>query len=478
MRESRRADVVIIVSLVMIAAALAGYASLVLRWFSPPSSARATMTQTSGAAQAELEAARRGFRDDFLDPFAHLRLAEALWRAGRPIDSFYVTYAARGLFSDSDFRRAHAEAVLGAGGPAAQEAQKLAAIKDPSLAVPILEGLDIDYPDSPEARDALARLSRMACADPDGEGGPPAEAAQSALEELHKKRPKDPAPLAALGDALLERGDIAAASAFARDALAADARNAGAAHVMGAIALRDGDFDSARRWLDAAWSGNSHDLFSAEKLAQIYENRLADPSGALPFELALYRADPYADIDDNPVETRIRQILDARRKRLIDGTAPADLAEKFRLDDASLRAEAAIRSADLGQTRWIDDLGELLDDDCQIVRRAADYALFRVGKSQPEAVRARRELWLGSAEPLVRIRALNLFADLDGMNALPRAIKALEDPNPAVRAYAIAMVLDHYYAQVPEAREARARALASEKDPAVLKFVRLHEPRP
>ena len=315
MRESRRADIVIAISLLMIAAALAGYAVLVLRWFSPEPPSRAAAGRAAGADAADLAAARRDYRDDFLDPRAHLRLAEALWRAGRPVDSFYVTLAARDLFSDADFRRAHAEAVLGAGGPAAQEAQKLAAVRDPSLTVPLLEGLDADYPDSPEARDALARLSRMASGDPEGEGGPLAGSAQSALEELHRKRPKDAAPLAALGDALLARGDVAAASAFARDALAVDAHNAGAAHVMGAIALRDGDFESARRWLDAAWNGDSHDLFSAEKLAQIYENRLADPAGALPFELALYRADPYADVDDEPVETRVREILDARRPR-------------------------------------------------------------------------------------------------------------------------------------------------------------------
>ena len=134
-------------------------------------------------------------------------------------------------------------------------------------------------------------------------------------------------------------------------------------------------------------------------------------------------------------------------------------------NDASLRAEACLRAAFFKDPRWVDALGALLDDDVEIVRRNADYALFEIGKKDPSAIRARREEWLGSDRPLVRIRALNLFADLDGRNAVPSLVTALRDPNPAVRAFAKVMVLDHYFAKIPEAARIRARYLAEEKDP-------------
>ncbi|MEQ1919575.1 MAG: hypothetical protein ABL955_10270, partial [Elusimicrobiota bacterium] len=86
-------------------------------------------------------------------------------------------------------------------------------------------------------------------------------------------------------------------------------------------------------------------------------------------------------------------------------------------------------------------------------------------KKEPDAIHARRDAWLGSDKPLVRIRALNLYADLEGKNALPALTTALRDPNPAVRAYAKVMVLDHYFAKMPEAAKIRASYLASEKDP-------------
>ncbi|MDE2143918.1 MAG: hypothetical protein KGJ84_16030, partial [Elusimicrobia bacterium] len=82
------------------------------------------------------------------------------------------------------------------------------------------------------------------------------------------------------------------------------------------------------------------------------------------------------------------------------------------------------------------------------------------------------EQWLNSDKPLVRIRALNLFADLDGKNALPAVAAALRDPNAAVRAFAKVMVLDHYYKKLPEGVKLRARYLSEEKDPEALAFVK------
>ncbi len=87
-------------------------------------------------------------------------------------------------------------------------------------------------------------------------------------------------------------------------------------------------------------------------------------------------------------------------------------------------------------------------------------------------MRARRQQWLGGDKPLVRIRALNLFADLDGLNALPAAAAALRDPNAGVRVFDKLMVLDHYFKGRPEAAKLRARYLAEEKDPEALEYMK------
>ena len=90
----------------------------------------------------------------------------------------------------------------------------------------------------------------------------------------------------------------------------------------------------------------------------------------------------------------------------------------------------------------------------------------------------RREEWLSSEKPLVRARALNLFADIEPAETFPFVVKALRDPHPAVRFLAKVMVLDHYYKDDPKAAKARADYLASEKDPLVLAhYARLGAPR-
>ena len=61
-------------------------------------------------------------------------------------------------------------------------------------------------------------------------------------------------------------------------------------------------------------------------------------------------------------------------------------------------------------------MAELLDDDTEIVRHNADYALYKIGQKNPDAVAVRRAEWLSSPKPLVRARALNLFADLETEN--------------------------------------------------------------
>ncbi len=474
MRESRRTNLIIFAAVLMIAAAVAVYATLVMRWFGAPakSSAPAAAAMASKASlNAALEDARREFRDGLLDPRAHLRLSEALWKAGRPVDSFYVMYAARQIFSDEAFRQAHAEIVLGVGGPAAAERTRLRGLNDPALAVPIHAEVARDYPDSPEGRDSLDQLSQLASSPDGGAGADAGRIARTALDELYRADPKNPDKLAALAGADFARGDFAQAQALATEAWNKYPGQAGAARIMGMLALKDRDIDGALKWLTAAWDRNPDDLYSAAKLAQIYEKRRGDPEGALPFYLALYRQNPdYAD--EEPSETRIRETLDHRREDLLKDAPVEGLGGRFSLDDASLRAEACLRAAAFKDPRWIDALGELLDDDAEVVRRNADYALFQIASREPDAVRARRQQWLGSDKPLVRIRALNLFADLDGMNALPAVAADLKDPNAGVRVYAKVMVLDHYFKDRPEAAKLRARYMSEEKDPEALAFLR------
>jgi tetratricopeptide (TPR) repeat protein len=474
MRESRRTNLVILAALLMIAAAVAVYATLVMRWFSgpkTPAAAAAAPTESMADIAAGLADARREFRERLLEPRAHLRLSEALWKAGRPVDAFYVMYAARQDFTDEAFRQAHAEVVLGVGGPASAERARLKGLVDPAQTVPIHAEVARDYPDSPEGRDSLDQLSRMAMA-PDGSaGGDAARIARTALEELYRADPKNPEKLAALAGADFGRGDAATALALATEAWNKYPGHAGAARIMGMLALQDRDLDTALKWLTKAWDRDPDDLYSAAKLAQIYEKRRADPEGALPFYLALYRQNPdYAD--EAPAEMRIRETLDHRREDMLRNAPVEGLGRRFQLDDGSLRAEAAARAAAFKDPRWIDALGDLLDDDVEIVRKNADYALFQIAAAEPDAVRARRQQWLGSEKPLVRIRALNLFADLDGVKALPDVAAALRDPNPGVRVFAVLMVLDHYYKGNPDAAKARARYLAEEKDVEALEFLK------
>ena len=461
----------IVIALLMIAAAFAAYSIIMMSWFKPTARSGAAGAVSRAEAEERLKAARKEFREHLLDARSHLRLADALWKAGRPVDSFYVMYGARQLFSEDAFRRAHAEVVLGAGGPAAEMRRRLEGVRDAAAAVSIHAEIARDHPDTPEGRQSLDALTRLAAGDEASRGGESAQLARSALEDIHHEDPEHPGKLAALGMAFFARGDFALAHAVASEAIAKNPNQAGAAQVLGALALQSKDMDGALRWLSASWDRNPDDLYSASKLAQIYDKRRADPESALPFYLALYRQNPdFTDVGE-PVERRIRETLDARRESLLKHAPVEGLGARFSLDDASLRAEACLRAAVFKDPRWIDRLSELLDDDAEIVRRNADYALFEIGKKEREALRARRDLWLASEKPLVRIRALNLFADLEGKNALPAVATALRDPDPAVRAFAKVMVLDHYYGGLPEAAKLRARYLAEERDPEALSLL-------
>lgn len=464
----------IVIALLMIAVAFAAYSIIMMSWFKSPSrpGAVAGMAASSRAeAEDRLSVARKEFRSHLLDVRSHMRLADSLWKAGRPVDSFYVLYAARQLFSEETVRRAHAEVVLGAGGPADLMRRRLDGLRDAALTVPIHAEIARAHPDTPEGRQSLDSLSRMAAGNENTQGGESVRLARTALEELHHDDPKHPGKLAALGMAFFASGDFALAHAVASEALATNPNQPGAAQIFGALALQQRDMDGAMRWLSASWDRNPDDLYSASKLAQIYDKRRGDAESALPFYLALYRQNPDFSDAGEPVERRIRETLDARRESLLQHAPVESLGTRFALDDASLRAEACLHAASFKDPRWIDRLGELLDDDTEIVRRNADFALFEIGKKETDLVHIRRDAWLNSEKPLVRISALNLFTDLEGKNALPALATALRDPNPAVRAYAKVMVLDHYFAKTPEASKLRASYLSSERDPEVLSFL-------
>jgi len=165
------------------------------------------------------------------------------------------------------------------------------------------------------------------------------------------------------------------------------------------IALKDRDLDAAMRWLTAAWDRNPDDLYSASKLARSTTRGAPTPRARSLITWRSNRQNPDYD-DDGPVERRIRETLDSRREHLLRDAPVEGLGGRFKLDDASPGAEACLRAAAYADPRWIDVLGGLLDDDTELVRRDADYALFKIAQKEPDAVRARRDAWLGSPQPL------------------------------------------------------------------------------
>lgn len=476
MRERARSNALLLGALALIAVCLAVYATVFIRWISAPrpGAAQAAAKAAAEKAEAELADARRGYRANLLDPAAHLRLSEALWHAGRHVDSFYVQIAARQLFGDDAFRAAHGVVVLKLGGPAAEARKRLAGLSDPARAVPVHAAVAKEWPDTAEGRDSLDALTRIASSD-ETAGSEASRQAREALEEMHRADPKHAGKLSAFALAALGRNDPGLAQAIAKEALNTDPKHAGAAQVMGALALHLKDPDKAFAWLVAAWDRNPDDLYSAAKLARLYDKRRNEPEAALPFWLAIHRQNPDYE-DGEPVETRIRAVLEARRERLFAHVGVERLGRYFSHEDGSIRAEACSLAAEYKDPRWIEALGGLLDDDVELVRKSADYALFKIADKEAEAVRARRDEWLSSDSPLTRIRALNLYADLDGKNAFPRVLTALRDPVAAVRAYAKLMVLDYYYQGLPEATKARAQYLAEERDPQAASLLARYDP--
>lgn len=531
MRESRRTHLLMALAALLIAGTLAVYAAILRSWLwgkpSPPPGKNGAAPEAADEPAAE----RALFRNNFLDPRAHFRLSEALYRSGRPVDAFYVMFAARGLFGEAVFRRAHAFVVLHREShflgtddfdPSPENEQRLKARlqddpENPDLlnylahiaaergnfpeaqrlldlgltahaedrgllaykaeltaasdllgAIPISARLVNSSPDSYEARLALEELGRLARRQDSGPQGEAVRLAREALDELRRAHPEHPLIFSTIVLSAWERGERDSARALVAEILARSPGHPGALMMDGFLALSDHDADRAMRRFTEAWERNPEGLISASRLAQLYLRQRSDREAALPYYLALYRENPDYN-DGRPAEEIIRGTLDARREQLLENVGAEALGRYLSSDDASLRAEACIRTAKLEDPRWIERLGELLDDDAEIVRHNADYALYHIGRRYPDAVRARREEWLSSPDrPLLRARALNLFADLYPQETFPLALRSLYDPQPVVRYLSKTMVLDRYYQEIPAARKAVAEHLAAEKNPAVL----------
>lgn len=460
MKKPRHARLLLAAALLLIAAALTGYIALARRWLAQGPSAPQNETRPQPPDPRELLEARRSFREDYLDPAAHLRLSEALRRAGRLEDSFYVALAAREFFGPALFGRAHDALIRGR--PAAEAAPPPGA--EPLALVTHYARLAHAAPQAYEGRAAIEALGRMARIPEEGPAGEASRLAREGLEELLKARPSHPGIFTALALALKERGDQAGVRALIAEALKGDGSHAGAAFVEGLLALEARQTEKALRRFSDAREQNPDDLRSAAGLAQIHLKERGDREAALPLYLALYRDDPGFN-DGEAAERRIRRILDERREtRLARADADA-LGGPLRSEDGSLRAQACARAAELGDPRWIEVLGALLDDDAAIVRRNAAYALYRLWQVHPDAVAARREEWLSAESPLQRAAALELFADLEPRRVLPLALAALRDPRPSLRYLTKSWVLDRYYAADPDAAKAVAAYAESEKDP-------------
>lgn len=430
MSSNKGADIAIAASLLAIVGAFFFYASWIGSWFKANPKASMSQSLPDARLQERISSARARFRDNLLDPEAHLELSEALFAAGRSVDAFYVMRGARALFGDALFLPAHAR---------------------------IVRDTKTD-----QAKQELEKLGRRA-----QKAGPDGDAALQILEERRKRSPDEAEIFSALAMALWGRGRLEEARSIAARELKRDSGHAGALMTQGALFLHDQKPREAAESFAAALKNNPQDLYSAAKLSEIHRRLGADALKAMPYDIMLYRNNP-AFKDAEFVEDRILRTLEQEGRRALLNADVSALGRFLGSEDGSLRAEACLRAAESADARWIDALSGLLNDDLETVRYNADYALYRIAKKDPEAVSRRRNEWLASEKPLVLIRALNLFADLDSEGTFPFVERALADARPAVRFFTRMMILDHYYKGVSRADRLRGRYLAAEKDPSVL----------
>ncbi|MFA6004481.1 MAG: hypothetical protein WC881_10480, partial [Elusimicrobiota bacterium] len=337
---ARRQRWMIFTAALIIAAALVFYALLAYDWLQPSRLSRLRLPSRKTHVSAALHKARAGLRASFLDPAAHIRLAEALYESARPIDAFYVLYGARALFGDAAFKRAHALVMLYRGrhflgladfdpSPANESDLKSRLQRDPKdaaareylahiaaaqgrpgeaislldqglaarpaepgllyyraviatgdgdgrTAVPLWVRLLSKHPGTFYARSAWEELGRMAQRPPAASDDDPSRLAMAALLELRQPRADDPRAFSTLALAVWGRGDLPGVRALAAEALAQDPQPAGADMIAGALALNDRAPDQALRRFAAAWAQDPADLYSAAKLAQLHFKQRAE----------------------------------------------------------------------------------------------------------------------------------------------------------------------------------------------------------
>ncbi len=451
------------------------YGSWVWSWFNPSTPGPAPEPFARARPDdGSLPAARKAFRSRHLDPLAHADLGEALWRSGREVDSFYILASARAFFGPERFLAAHRARALGADplsrGPELSRArQTRAQPAGAARAVPLYFQLAASARESYEGRAAIDDLGDIAQSSPSGEDDASPRLAREALEALRRRNPDHAAIFTVLSLSDLSRGDIATVRERTAEALRGAPRHPGALSISGALALADRRPALALESFKAAWRESREELYLSQKLAELLDRHAGDPEAALSPYIALHRRDPLWR-DGKALSERILRILASRsRERL--GPAPAgELGLFLSSSDASLRAAACSRAGRLLDPKWIKTLGELLDDDVELVRDEAADALARLALPHREAVLANRVDWASSTSPLRRARAIGVLAAIDKTNAFPFAAQALKDPNPAVRHWVRTRVLETVYRDYPPASLAVREYLAAEQDPLVLEL--------
>ncbi|MBI5200704.1 MAG: hypothetical protein HY925_03875, partial [Elusimicrobia bacterium] len=462
--------IILLVSFSVIGLSIWGYWRLAQDVLHPPP---AVMPGAKPEPTAQLKAARVDFRRAYLDPLAHIRLAEALYKEGRLVDSFLVLDGARGFFGEGRFAFAHDEVILEGDpqlsaptptGPAwatqqaidferqaralAERADFREALKtvdeglavspqEPSLtalkalllsrflerpaeALPLYRGLALFDPAAPAGRlgvDFLGKRAHFAAIQrgPDGarSGDPSGTQAIETLEELARNHPDDPRIFQTLGMLRWTEGKLDAVRELVKTTLARNPKHAGALSLAGALALNDKDADGAIRQLEAALKVEPADMYSALKLAELRQRYRADRRAALPLWIAVHRLDPWRESQGRGVAEIVRESLAEFSSDAVKDAGPGSLAELLDSDDGAIRAEAAAAAGRALEARLVEPLGVLLDDDVELARKSADEALFSIGKSSPTpAFHDAVFGWVESDKALTRSRALNLASDL------------------------------------------------------------------
>lgn len=498
----------------------------------------ATLDVRPAAAPASpstpLDAARERYRDDFFDPYAHIELSDALYKAGRLSDAFYVLEEARALFPEESFNEAHAFVIVGRGRggwpggrpfdatPSNEDALKAKAVMDPkdweslSYLAHIaghrgdLAGAEalVDRalkisPDAPgplglkaqlcakrnDADGAMSAYERIFKLGPDSpdrrsaigmmtalaslgaKGGAKSKRALKNLTEWSKARPDDGDLWLARAFALGASGDDAGVRALLAEGEKARPGTKALDGVKAMLAIQDKRIPEAVALLKSVLARSPDDEYALEKLAELHRKELKDMDGALPYYVALHHGDPHY-YDGEYAEFRIKRELERRRAAAV---APAKTADDLRAllksEDGATRAEAALAAGRLGDASLTLDLGDALDDEVGNVAQNADNALFELSKTRRKEVLAARERLAGSPRAFVRGMALNLYCDLDREGMKPTALQRLGDPSSYVRWRAYA-ALTGYYRDDPEAQAAVKKFLAEEKDERLLSALR------